>query len=170
MLRISLLHLTDRVRLTLRQRELRQGDEGARLENLVACHLLKHAQWQQDALGRECALHYLRTKDGAEVDFALSDGEQVTHLIECKWADPSPHRALQRFTGEMAGARAVQLVRSLRQPAQRGNIEVARAADWLAGLSVKQRAENLRGHAGVCSCRWRLGPVKAAMALGLASH
>lgn len=113
-----------------------QGDEGARFENLVACHLLKHAQWQQDAFGRDCALHYLRTKDGAEVDFALSDADRVTHLIECKWADPSPHRALQRFTGEIVGARAVQLVRSLRQPEQRGNIEVARAADWLAGLSA----------------------------------
>ena len=113
-----------------------QGDEGVRFENLTACHLLKHAQWQQDALGRECALHYLRTKDGAEVDFALSDGERLTGLIECKWADPAPHRALLRFAGELPAAHAVQLVRSLRQPEQRGPVQIARAADWLAQLSA----------------------------------
>lgn len=113
-----------------------QGDDGIRFENLVACHLLKHAQWQQDAQGRECALHYLRTKDGSEVDFALSDGEQVTDLVECKWADAGPHRALVRFAGELPSARAVQLVRELRQPEQRGPVEIARAGEWLAHLSA----------------------------------
>ncbi|MFT4241788.1 MAG: ATP-binding protein [Acidovorax sp.] len=112
-----------------------EGD-GARFENLVACHLLKHAQWQQDALGRDCQLHYLRTKDGAEVDFALSDGEQLTHLVECKWADAAPHRALARFAGEFPQARAVQAVRHLRQPEQRGAIAITHAAQWLAELSA----------------------------------
>ena len=112
------------------------GDEGARFENLVACHLLKHAQWQQDALGRECNLHYLRTKDGAGVDFALSDGDTLTDLIECKWADAQPHRALARFAGEWQQARAVQVVRQLRQAEQRGAIEVCHAGEWLARLSV----------------------------------
>lgn len=113
-----------------------QGDDGARFENLVACHLLKHAQWQQDAFGRDCALHYLRTKDGAEVDFALSDGDRLADLVECKWADASPHRALLRFAGELPEARAVQLVRALRQPEQRGPVEIALAADWLKQLSA----------------------------------
>lgn len=113
-----------------------QGDDGARFENLVACHLLKHTQWQQDAFGKECTLHYLRTKDGAEVDFALSDGERLTDLVECKWADPVPHRALQRFAAELPGTRAVQLVRALRQPEQRGLVEIAGAADWMAQLSA----------------------------------
>ena len=113
-----------------------QGDDGVRFENAVACHLLKHVQWQQDAFGRDCALHYLRTKDGAEVDFALSEGERVTDLIECKLADASPHRALVRFAGEMPQARAVQLVRSLRQPEHRGGIDMLQAADWLARLSA----------------------------------
>lgn len=113
-----------------------RGDEGARFENLVAAHLLKHAQWQQDALGRDCQLHYLRTKDGAEVDFALSDGEQLTHLVECKWADATPHRALSRFTQSFAHASAVQIVRHLRQPEQRGPIVITHAAQWLAELSA----------------------------------
>jgi uncharacterized protein len=112
------------------------GDEGLRFENLVACHLLKHAQWQQDAFGRDSNLHYLRTKDGAEVDFALADRQGPTHLIECKWADPAVHRALARFAGEFPRAQAVQIVRHLRQEEDRGAVRILRAADWLAGLSA----------------------------------
>ena len=113
-----------------------RGDDGVRFENLVACHLLKHVQWQQDAFGRQCDLHYLRTKDGAEVDFALSDANGLSGLIECKWADNTPHRALQRFAGEFAGLPAVQVVRALAQPEQRGAIEITPAAGWLARLSA----------------------------------
>ena len=44
-----------------------EGDEGIRFENLMATALLKHVQWQHDVLGRETGLHYIRTKDDAEV-------------------------------------------------------------------------------------------------------
>ena len=98
--------------------------------------LLKHAQFQQDAFGRPVQLHYVRTKDGAEVDFALADGLALTHLIECKWADASPHRALRRFAAEFPQAQAVQLVRDLRQPEWRDGLEIAQAAPWLAQLSA----------------------------------
>lgn len=112
------------------------GDEGVRFENLVAAHLLKHVEWQQDAFGRRCGLHYLRTKDGAEVDFALAEEDRLVGLVECKWADATLHRALNRFADEQPEAAAVQIVRHLRQPERRGRIDVLPAADWLAGLSA----------------------------------
>lgn len=62
------------------------GDAGLRFENLVACHLLKKAQWQQDTRGAAVDLHYIRTKD---------DGDTLTHLIECKLSDGKPHRAAE---------------------------------------------------------------------------
>ncbi|MDD2927137.1 ATP-binding protein, partial [Rhodoferax sp.] len=74
-----------------------QGDDGIRFENLVACHLLKNVQWQQDTRGLPVDLHYIRTKDEAEVDFCLSQGDTLTHLVECKLSDAKPHRALNRF-------------------------------------------------------------------------
>lgn len=80
------------------------GGDGPRFENAVAAMLLKHAQFQQDAFGRPVQLHYVRTKDGAEVDFALAEGQALTHLVECKWADASPHRALRRFAAEFPQA------------------------------------------------------------------
>jgi predicted AAA+ superfamily ATPase len=110
--------------------------DGLRFENLVACHLLKQVQWLTDAKGREAGLHYIRTKDGAEVDFAISDGMQLTHLVECKLADARPCRALLRFAGEHPQAKAVQLLRDLRHPHEVGPVSVERAGEWLAGLDV----------------------------------
>ena len=113
-----------------------EGDEGLRFENLVATALLKHVQWQHDVQGKEVALHYIRTKDGAEVDFALSEKSQITQLVECKIADEKPHRALQRFAIEKRPARAVQLVRDARHGYALGDIEIAVAADFLNGLAA----------------------------------
>jgi predicted AAA+ superfamily ATPase len=52
------------------------GDEGIRFENLVATALYKQVQWQHDVRGQEAGLHYLRTKDGAEVEFATAGMDQ----------------------------------------------------------------------------------------------
>lgn len=113
-----------------------QGDEGLRFENLVACHLLKQVQWQQDSRGADVALHYIRTKDEAEVDFALSDGDTLTDLVECKLSDAKPHRALQRFAQQWPQARATQLVRELAVEQEVGSIRLREAAPWLAALEV----------------------------------
>lgn len=112
------------------------GDEGIRFENLVACHLLKNVQWQQDARGAAVDLHYIRTKDDAEVDFCLSAGDTLTHLIECKLSDAKPHRALARFAEQWREAQAVQLVRECKAEADLGRLQIRDAATWLAALDV----------------------------------
>ncbi len=113
-----------------------QGDEGLRFENLVACHLLKLVQWQQDTRGADVGLHYIRTKDDAEVDFALSDGDTLTELVECRLSDAKPHRALARFAQQWPQARATQLVRELTVEQDLGPIQVREPAPWLAALEV----------------------------------
>jgi len=112
------------------------GDEGLRFENLVATALLKQVQWQHDVQGKEVGLHYIRTKDDAEVDFALSDKNQLTHLIECKLSDEKPHRALQRFAREKAPVQALQLVRNARHSYTLGEIQIAVAHVFLNGLEA----------------------------------
>ena len=113
-----------------------QGDEGLRFENLVACHLLKNIQWQQDTRGAEVGLHYIRTKDDSEVDFCVSEGNTLTHLLECKLADTKPHRALTKFSEQWPQARAVQLVRECKAEVDVGNLEIRDAAQWLAAMEV----------------------------------
>jgi hypothetical protein len=111
-----------------------RGDDGVRFENAVATMLLKAVQWGQDVEGIDAGLHYLRTKDGAEVDFCLSREGTLSQLVECKLADAAPHRALARFAAEWPQAEAVQLMRDLRQPEQRGAVRIVRAGEWLAAL------------------------------------
>jgi predicted AAA+ superfamily ATPase len=113
-----------------------EGDEGIRFENLVATALLKQVQWQHDVQGKEAALHYIRTKDGAEVDFALSEKSQLTELVECKLSDDKPHRALLRFASEQAPVKAVQVVRNLRHSFAVGAVDVVWAPEYLRGLAV----------------------------------
>jgi predicted AAA+ superfamily ATPase len=57
------------------------GEDGLRYENLVATALHKHVQWQHDVQGQESGLHYIRTKDGAEVDFAPLMATQIPPLM-----------------------------------------------------------------------------------------
>jgi len=113
-----------------------RGDDGIRLENAVAGMLLKHVNFLQDATGRPVGLHYIRTKDGAEVDFALSEGGKVVQMIECKWGDSKPHRGLMRFAEQFADADAVQVVYGLRQEEFRNGIKITDAANWLIGLAA----------------------------------
>ena len=113
-----------------------RGDAGVRLENAMATMLQKHVHFLQDRSGREADLHYIRTKDGAEVDFVLSEDRQLTHLIECKATDDRLHRALTRFSQAFPEAVAVQLVGQLRQPQTRQGVLIMDAATWLAELAA----------------------------------
>ncbi len=113
-----------------------RGDDGLRFENAVAGMLLKHTQFLADARGQDASLHYVRTKDGAEVDFALAKDSALTHLIECKLSDHKPHRALNRFAIEFSQVQAIQLVAHLRQEEHRERIRITAAAPWLAALAA----------------------------------
>lgn len=113
-----------------------RGDQGVRLENAVAGMLLKQAHFLQDSAGREVGLHYIRTKDDAEVDFAFSEAGELKQLIECKLGDHKPHRALARFAEQFPGAEAVQIVYNLRQEEFRNGIIITDAANWLARLAA----------------------------------
>ncbi len=111
-----------------------RGDDGRKFENVVACALLAAVHGRQDKDGRDCELHYLRTKDGAEVDFTIAENNTLTELIECKWTDATPHRALLRFAEQFSEAKATQLVRHARNAGHYGNVNVAPAAQWLRDL------------------------------------
>lgn len=66
-----------------------------RFENLVASHLLKWVQFQQDTQGRDLELRYFRDVEGREVDLVLTERRKPLTLIECKWADTEIDRSLR---------------------------------------------------------------------------
>lgn len=113
-----------------------QGDEGARFENACAAMLLRHADFLQDSAGRAMSLHYVRDKEGREIDFALCENAEPVGFAECKLSDPKVPPFLAAVAERFPAAGACLLVRHLRQPEQRGRVAVERAADWLARLAA----------------------------------
>jgi uncharacterized protein len=113
-----------------------KGDEGIKLENAVAAMLLKHCHQRQDAEGKPVTLHTIRDKERNEIDFVLAEGDTITDLLEVKLSDPVPSAYMHRMAERFAPAKAVQLVATLRNVAQHGRVEVAKADAWLANLAA----------------------------------
>ena len=90
------------------------GGDGARLENLVACSLLKESHRAEDVAGEDVALHYVRDRDGREVDFLIVRNGEPWQLVEVKWAEATPSPLLRRFLAEER-VRRVQVVGALAQ-------------------------------------------------------
>lgn len=112
-----------------------QGDEGVRLENTVALCLLKHAAFLKDVSGRELSLHYLRTKDAKEVDFALSEEGLVKELMEVKLSSSQVSPSLRHFKERFfPDAAATLLVANLAKERRDGPFRVRPAADRLLEL------------------------------------
>lgn len=72
----------------------RVASDGARFENMVACHLLKWVHFQQDTEGRDLDLRYFHSPDGREVDFVVTERTQPILMVECKWSDGPVGRGL----------------------------------------------------------------------------
>ncbi len=108
------------------------SDDGFRLENLVACHLLKWVHYRQDVFGENRELHYLRDKTKREVDFVITQDKQITHLIEVKTSDSSVGLGLKHYSKQFPKAQAIQLVKVLPRELQIDGVKVLRMADWLA--------------------------------------
>lgn len=56
---------------------------GQRLQNLVACQLLKYCYWQEDTAGHDMELRYLRDVDKREVDFVVVRDGKPEFAVEC---------------------------------------------------------------------------------------
>jgi predicted AAA+ superfamily ATPase len=109
------------------------GDEGAKLENLVAVSLLKSVYAKNDQLGENGELHYLRTKDGQEVDFVISQNGVLEKAVEVKQSDSTLSKHLKMFHDKYA-IPSVQIVKNLKHSYQAHGIEILKADDYLKGL------------------------------------
>jgi predicted AAA+ superfamily ATPase len=111
-----------------------EGDAGARFENCMAVSLLKHVYGLADYHGEEVGLHYVRTKDGREVDFCLVKNNRIETLLECKTAERTAGPHLPYFC-EKYRLKGVQAVQELRTERRAGDlIEIRSAAQYLKEL------------------------------------
>lgn len=72
-------------------------DPGQRIENFVACHLLKFVHFGTDDGDANYGLYFLRDKEQREVDFLITKDNQPFCLIEVKKRDTKLSPALQYF-------------------------------------------------------------------------
>ena len=89
------------------------GDDGVRLENFVATHLLKKLHFIEDFEGYRCSLHYIRDRDGREVDFLTVIDGVPTDLIEVKLSEKTVSKPLRYYSEKLKPKRTIQIVGNL---------------------------------------------------------
>ncbi|MBF0301013.1 MAG: ATP-binding protein [Oligoflexia bacterium] len=71
--------------------------DGAKFENLIACHLLKACHYWEDIGEGSFDLFYLRNKEKQEVDFLLTKDKKPWFTAECKFKDNSLSPGYKNF-------------------------------------------------------------------------
>jgi uncharacterized protein len=110
-------------------------DDGAHLENIVAAALLKELHYLEDTQGVTASLHYLRTKDGKEIDFLVNIDQKPCYLIEVKNTDHHPVAGFKHFDAYFPSTPKVQLVKTLsREKTYPKGLEIRELIPWLAKI------------------------------------
>ena len=66
----------------------------------------------------------------------LCENGALIHLLECKHAGWRPASSLIKVAKLFPEAKAIQLVRALRQEEYRHSVSIVKGADWLAELAA----------------------------------
>jgi uncharacterized protein len=100
-------HGAPRIRAVKKERKLylwdwsAVPDAGARLENMVACHLLKFCHHREDTEGHRMELRFLRDTDSREVDFVVLQDRRPIFAIEVKTGEQAVSSAIRYFKQRM---------------------------------------------------------------------
>lgn len=86
-------------------------DEGARFENLIAGHLLKYCNFMTDNGYGKYELHFLKNKEGSEIDFLISENNKALIPVEVKLNDTSPSKNWSTWLNQLVCTRGIQVVK-----------------------------------------------------------
>ena len=114
------------------------GNEGIRLENVVATALHKELDYLTDVFGYTTSLHFIQNKQKHEIDFAVQINDRITHFIEVKLSDSSLSPNFHRLVSEYKETKKIQLVKNIqKEKTFPGGEEIRDVADFLAGLDLQ---------------------------------
>ncbi len=113
------------------------GHLGAKLENIVACALLRELHFIEDTTGSRVALHYLRDKEKNEVDFLLVIDNKPVMMIEVKLSDNNFAPSLFRFNKFFKDIKLFQIVHNLRQKKTKGSVNMLCAHEFLRDFNLE---------------------------------
>lgn len=109
----------------------------ARLEALVAGHLLHWVESQVDVWGRPLSLSYFRDCDQREVDFVVCEDKAPILLVQCEPSVARPSAHLAYLQKKFPDARAWHLsLEQARSPRAMGAIHMAHPLDFLLELDL----------------------------------
>lgn len=109
-------------------------DEGAKLENMAASHLLKLCHYLYDAKGFKAELFYLRDIEKKEVDFLVAVDKKPWMAIEVKTFDQNVSKNLLYFGKKLAIPYLYQLVKIPDVDFIQDNVRVMSVDKFLRGL------------------------------------
>ena len=110
------------------------ADPGARFENFIAVQLQRAiASWNERGRG-PFKLHFLRTKDGQEVDFAIADRNRVWLLVEAKESQTLLAKSVASLQEKVQATLAIQVINKKGICEQKGKGRYVMGADRFLSL------------------------------------
>lgn len=109
-------------------------DRGARLENIVASHLLKLCHYLQDVEGHKAELHFLRDIDGREVDFLVTESGKPWFAVEVKSSASDISKHLSYFSDRLDIPKLYQVVEEKNVDSLVGKVRMMSVDKFLLAL------------------------------------
>ncbi|MDP4011510.1 MAG: ATP-binding protein [Candidatus Roizmanbacteria bacterium] len=106
--------------------------DGPKLENLVASHLLKFVHFLKNTQGYKIDIHYIRDKEGREIDFLLTVGDKPWFAVEVKSDEETSH--LGYFKERLKIPFVYQVVRKKNIDCYKDDIRIISIDKFLTGL------------------------------------
>ena len=101
-----------------------RGNQGAKLENLMACQLLAQTHFLEDSLGDSLNIYFLADKQKHEVDFLIERNDKLDCLIEAKLSSDKLSSSLKYFTERLRPKKSFQAVYHLNREKHYDNIKI----------------------------------------------
>ncbi|MCP5003355.1 MAG: ATP-binding protein [Planctomycetes bacterium] len=110
-------------------------DESARLENMVASHLLKFCHFLFDIDGYKAQLYYLRDKEQREVDFLVTIENRIWFCVEVKSSYKKDVPVSLRYYGKRLNIPFIyEVVKDENVDLINGNIRIISASKFLSAF------------------------------------
>ena len=113
-----------------------EGDLGAKLENTVACALLRDLHLIEDTTGSRVALHYLRDKEKHEVDFLPVIDNKPLCMIEVKASEEKFSPSLFLFRRKLEHVKTFQIVYGLKRKKTKDGVRMLSAHEFLRDFQL----------------------------------
>ncbi len=109
-------------------------NDGQKLENFIACHLLKFCDYLSSYEGYDISLSFLRDSTGKEVDFIVTFKNKPWFSVEVKNSDSAISKNLYYFKEKLSIPFNYQVVKKCRNERLKNGVRVMPADKFLAGL------------------------------------